>query len=39
MILDASKYNDIQIQLMEERLILLNENDHAVGTGSKKDCT
>ncbi|GAA5862079.1 hypothetical protein JCM1840_001636 [Sporobolomyces johnsonii] len=36
--LDPSKYDQEQINLMEERLILLDDNDRAIGEGSKKDC-
>ncbi|KAM0786557.1 hypothetical protein ACM66B_002013 [Microbotryomycetes sp. NB124-2] len=36
--LDESKYDKEQIHLMEERLILLSEDDVAIGEGSKKDC-
>jgi isopentenyl-diphosphate delta-isomerase len=37
--LDADVYDPEQIQLMEERLILLSPNDENIGEGSKKDCT
>lgn len=37
--LDANRYDAEQIHLMEERLILLNNDDGAIGEGSKKDCT
>lgn len=36
--LDESKYDKEQIHLMEERLILLSNDDEAIGEGSKKDC-
>lgn len=36
--LDPSKYDQEQINLMEERLILLDNDDRAIGEGSKKDC-
>ncbi|CEQ42814.1 SPOSA6832_04690, partial [Sporobolomyces salmonicolor] len=36
--LDPSKYDQEQINLMEERLILLDDDDRAIGEGSKKDC-
>ncbi|SGZ25861.1 BQ5605_C024g09785 [Microbotryum silenes-dioicae] len=36
--LDPTVYDKEQIQLMEERLILLDQDDHAIGEGSKKDC-
>ncbi|ORY64763.1 putative isopentenyl-diphosphate delta-isomerase [Leucosporidium creatinivorum] len=36
--LDANRYDAEQIHLMEERLILLNNDDGAIGEGSKKDC-
>ncbi|BGP25640.1 isopentenyl-diphosphate delta-isomerase [Rhodotorula toruloides] len=36
--LDPSKYDQEQIKLMEERLILLDNEDRAIGEGSKKDC-
>ncbi|SCV70412.1 BQ2448_1806 [Microbotryum intermedium] len=36
--LDPNVYDKEQIQLMEERLILLDQDDHAIGEGSKKDC-
>jgi isopentenyl-diphosphate delta-isomerase len=37
--LSAEQYNAEQIELMEERLILLSHDDEAIGEGSKKDCT
>lgn len=37
--LDASQYDQEQIILMEETLILLDQDDNAIGQGSKKDCT
>lgn len=37
--LDPSQYDAEQIQLMEERLILLDYHDNPIGEGSKKDCT
>lgn len=36
--LDPTKYDQEQINLMEERLILLDNDDHNIGEGSKKDC-
>ncbi|KAJ8293685.1 Isopentenyl-diphosphate Delta-isomerase [Rhodotorula toruloides] len=36
--LDPSKYDQQQFNLMEERLILLDDDDRAIGEGSKKDC-
>lgn len=36
--LDADRYDAEQINLMEERLILLSNDDEAIGEGSKKDC-
>lgn len=36
--LDPTKYDAEQINLMEERLILLDNDDNAIGEGSKKDC-
>lgn len=36
--LDASRYDQEQIRLMEERLILLSNDDEPIGEGSKKDC-
>lgn len=36
--LDANRYDAEQIHLMEERLILLTNDDKAIGEGSKKDC-
>ncbi|GAA5930221.1 isopentenyl-diphosphate delta-isomerase IDI1 [Sporobolomyces koalae] len=36
--LDPNQYDQEQINLMEERLILLDEDDRAIGEGSKKDC-
>ncbi|GAA6062598.1 hypothetical protein JCM10212_004893 [Sporobolomyces blumeae] len=36
--LDPSQYDQEQINLMEERLILLDNDDKAIGEGSKKDC-
>lgn len=36
--LDNTIYDQEQINLMEERLILLNYDDEAIGEGSKKDC-
>lgn len=36
--LDPTKYDPEQINLMEERLILLDNDDNAIGEGSKKDC-
>lgn len=36
--LDPAKYDQEQIHLMEERLILLDNDDRNVGEGSKKDC-
>jgi len=36
--LDPKQYDQEQINLMEERLILLDNDDNAIGEGSKKDC-
>ncbi|GAA5949013.1 hypothetical protein JCM3765_003983 [Sporobolomyces pararoseus] len=36
--LDPNQYDQEQINLMEERLILLDNDDNAIGEGSKKDC-
>lgn len=36
--LDPNQYDPAQIELMEERLILLDNDDRATGEGSKKDC-
>lgn len=36
--LDPNTYDPAQIELMEERLILLDNDDKATGEGSKKDC-
>ncbi|KAM0751285.1 isopentenyl-diphosphate delta-isomerase [Meredithblackwellia eburnea MCA 4105] len=36
--LDPEKYDQEQIKLMEETLILLDNDDKAIGQGSKKDC-
>ncbi|GAA5887671.1 hypothetical protein JCM16303_003721 [Sporobolomyces ruberrimus] len=36
--LDPNQYDQEQINLMEERLILLDNQDKAIGEGSKKDC-
>ncbi|GAA5999498.1 isopentenyl-diphosphate delta-isomerase IDI1 [Rhodotorula paludigena] len=36
--LDPAKYDQEQIHLMEERLILLDNDDRNIGEGSKKDC-
>ncbi|GAA5890108.1 hypothetical protein JCM6882_009228 [Rhodosporidiobolus microsporus] len=36
--LDPAKYDEEQIKLMEERLILLDNDDQCIGEGSKKDC-
>ncbi|BGP17458.1 hypothetical protein JCM10213_003259 [Rhodosporidiobolus nylandii] len=36
--LDPAKYDEEQIKLMEERLILLDNDDRCIGEGSKKDC-
>ncbi|BGP49493.1 isopentenyl-diphosphate delta-isomerase idi1 [Rhodotorula kratochvilovae] len=36
--LDPTKYDQEQINLMEERLILLDNDDRNIGEGSKKDC-
>ncbi|KAL8290492.1 hypothetical protein RQP46_002750 [Phenoliferia psychrophenolica] len=35
--LDPTKYNSVQIELMEEMLILLDNDDKPTGEGSKKD--
>lgn len=35
---DLSNYNSEQAKLMQERCILVNENDQARGTVDKKDC-
>ncbi|GAA5855044.1 hypothetical protein JCM5353_005671 [Sporobolomyces roseus] len=36
--LDPTQYDQEQINLMEERLILLDNDDKNIGEGSKKDC-
>ncbi|GAA5946048.1 hypothetical protein JCM3775_007201 [Rhodotorula graminis] len=36
--LDPAQYDQEQINLMEERLILLDNDDRNIGEGSKKDC-
>ena len=36
--LDPTHYDQEQINLMEERLILLDNDDKNIGEGSKKDC-
>ncbi|GAA6019875.1 hypothetical protein JCM11491_004850 [Sporobolomyces phaffii] len=36
--LDPAQYDQEQINLMEERLILLDVDDRNIGEGSKKDC-
>lgn len=36
---DLSGYDEEQVAMMEERVILLNEQDEVVGHASKKECT
>lgn len=36
---DLAAYDDEQVRMMEERCILVDENDVAYGEGSKKRCT
>lgn len=35
---DLDAYDEEQVRLMEERCILVDENDVAYGEGSKKQC-
>lgn len=36
--IDLSSYDPEQSKLMEERCILVDEHDHAYGSGDKKTC-
>ena len=37
-VLDESKYDKQQIELMEELCIVVDEKDKAIGYGTKKEC-
>ena len=36
--LNSGKYDKEQVELMKEECIVIDENDKAIGFGSKKDC-